>query len=211
MSRVLRLVGFALVLTLVIGLTSGPSRDRAASRAAPMDVWPMWADGRFRFGIVGDSVTSLSRDPIGAKGGDVEAVGGVDIRQGRPAIRRFVHDGAPRIVIALGTNDVARHATADEIRQRITAVLGDDVESVACVIWVDLIETPNRSFRWPQRAARFNRILDQVTAEFDRPIAHWSDLAAPHPGWFRDDGIHPTVVGRRRYASMIENNVERHC
>lgn len=211
MSRVLRLVGVALVLTLVIGLTSGPSRDRAASRAAPMDFWPMWADGRFRFGIVGDSVTSLSRDPIEAKGGVVAAVGGVDIRQGRPVMRRFVHDGARRIVIALGTMDVARHATVDEIRQRITAVLGDDVENVPCVIWVDLIETPNRNFRWPQRAARFNRILDQVTAEFDRPIAHWSDLSAPHPGWFQDDGFHPTVVGRRRYSSMIENNLERHC
>jgi lysophospholipase L1-like esterase len=164
-----------------------------------------------RFAIVGDSVTSLTRDELAGQGGETLANGGVDILTGRDAVRELAAAGDEPIVIALGLMDTSLHASGTQIERRIRRVLRDDVADVECVIWVDLRQSSNVHKNWASRSRGFNRILDEVAGEFDRPVAHWSEVSAGHPNWFRDDGVHPNHLGQRRYATFIATSVDRYC
>jgi hypothetical protein len=164
-----------------------------------------------RFAVVGDSVTSISRGELGDEGGEAYANGGVDIVTGRDAIRELAERGEEPIVIALGLMDTSYHATAGQIEARVRRVLRDDVADVDCVVWVDLKQTSNVHREWGSRSRTFNRVLDEVTAEFDRPVAHWSEVATGHDSWFREDGIHPNPVGQEHYARFIAESVDELC
>jgi lysophospholipase L1-like esterase len=164
-----------------------------------------------RFAIVGDSVVSISRHELGGRGGQTFANGGVDIVTGRDAIRRLAAERDQPIVIALGLMDTSFHASPGQIEDRIRRVLRDDVAHVECVIWVDLKQTSNVHREWGSRSRTFNRILADVAEEFDRPVARWSDAAADHPDWFKDDGVHPNNLGQRHYARFVAEAVDQHC
>lgn len=161
-------------------------------------ICPGWA-------IAGDSVTYDSRQELEARGAVVEAFGGVDIEQGRPALQEFAAEGRDVVVVALGALDVARHATPGQIRERIRNALADLV-SVRCVLWVDLRPTaPNPG--WAQDAARFNRI---VRSEAPRVIG-WAAYSHGHRSWFRADNYHPNRLGQSAYARFLAGQVTRLC
>jgi lysophospholipase L1-like esterase len=164
-----------------------------------------------RYAVVGDSVASISREEFRDLGGETFANGGVDIPTGRQALRELAEEGDEPIVISLGLMDTSLHTSPDELEMRIRSVLAKDVVGVDCVIWVDLKETSNVHRHWPGRSRRFNAILQDVAAEYDRPVAHWSDRAAGHPDWFQDDGVHPNLLGQQRYAEFVSDAVDHYC
>jgi hypothetical protein len=163
-----------------------------------------------RFAVVGDSVASITRQELGEHGGETFANGGVDIPTARQALRELGRGEEP-VVISLGLMDTSRWATEGEIERRIRNVLEQDVADVECVIWVDLHESSNVHRDWPERSATFNAVLEEVAAEYDRPVAHWSERSADHPGWFQEDGVHPNLLGQEHYAAFLTAAVEREC
>lgn len=164
-----------------------------------------------RYAVVGDSVVAISRDELRDRGGEAFANGGVDIPTARQALRLLAVANDEPIVISLGLMDTSRHTTPEELEARIRTVLAEDVAEADCVIWVDLKQTSNVHRHWPSRARQFNGILTEVAAEFDRPVARWSEHAAGHREWFQDDGVHPNQEGQRQYAAFVADAVERLC
>lgn len=173
---------------------------RAACLALSVLLFPAW-------GIAGDSVTFDSTDELEARGAVVSAFGGVDIPQGRPALRQFASDGQDVVVVALGLMDVTRGATPAQQRWRVRAAL-NDLRTVRCVIWVDLrLYSALHGPTWPAEAAAFNRIL----AEEAPHVARWSAYSHAHRSWFRADGFHPNRVGQAAYARFLAGQVDRYC
>ena len=164
-----------------------------------------------QFAVVGDSVVSISRNELGAEGGWTLANGGVDIATGREALQYLAEYGDEPIVISLGLMDTSLRSTPEDIERRIRNVLEQDVADVDCVIWVDLKVTSGIHDHWPARSRTFNRILYDVAAEHDRPVARWSEASAGHPDWFQDDGVHPNLLGQQKYAAFLADAVEQHC
>lgn len=160
---------------------------------------PAWA-------VAGDSVTYDSADELEARGATVEAFGGVNITQGRPALREFAADGQDTVVVALGIMDVAQWATPTELRDRVTAAL-HDLRSVPCVIWVDLRPVSTLHENWPHRVGVFNRIIEARAPH----VARWSTFSHGHPQWFRPDGFHPNRSGQSAYARFLAGQVTRLC
>ncbi len=157
-------------------------------------ICPGWA-------IAGDSVTYDSRQELEARGAVVQAFGGVDIEQGRPALLQFAREGRDVVVVALGALDVARHATPSQIRARIRAALGD-LASVPCVLWVDLRPTaPNPG--WAADAARFNTIIRSIAPH----VLGWAAYSHGHRSWFRADNYHPNRQGQAAYARFVASRV----
>lgn len=173
---------------------------RAACLALSVLLFPGWA-------IAGDSVTFDSTDELEARGAVVSAFGGVDIPQGRPALRQFAAEGQEVVVVALGLMDVTRGATPAQQRWRVRAAL-NDLRSVRCVIWVDLrLYSALHGPTWPAEAAAFNRIL----AEEAPHVARWSAYSHAHRSWFRADGFHPNRVGQEAYARFLAGQVRQRC
>jgi lysophospholipase L1-like esterase len=194
---------------------SGVDREARAPDSGVLE-WPparlcgVVVDG-CRFAVVGDSVSSLTRDEFLDRGGETFANGGVDIETGRASIDDLAARDDEPIVIALGLMDTSLHATAEQIEDRIRTVLEHDVADVACVVWVDIKQTSNVHRDWPARSREFNRILEDVAAEYDRPVAHWSRASVGQPDWFQRDGIHPNHLGQRKYALFVARSVRRLC
>lgn len=160
---------------------------------------PGWA-------IAGDSVTYDSADELRARGAWVEAFGGVDITQGRQALRQFAAEGQNEVVVALGLMDVSHRATAAQLRWRIRAVLAD-LAGVRCVIWVDLRSLSIFHDNWPARTREFNRIIEEEAPH----VAHWAAFSHGHRNWFRADGFHPNRLGQTAYARFLAGQVDRYC
>lgn len=163
------------------------------------------------WGVVGDSVTHDAREELVGRGAVVYSAPGVFIRLGRPAVRRLVRTGHERIVIELGLMDVSFRATAGELRHRLRAVMRDDLDGVACVVWTDLKTTSAVHPQWPARSGEFNQILRDLAEEYGVHVARWSVIAARHPDWFRPDGIHLVARGQLGYARYLEGRVDHFC
>lgn len=160
---------------------------------------PGWA-------VVGDSVTYDSADELEARGAVVEAFGGVNIPQGRPALREFAAAGEETVVVALGIMDVAQYATPTQLRARVRGALRD-LAPVDCVIWVDLRLLSTIHTDWPARVRIFNDIIEDEAPH----VAHWSWFSHGHRDWFRPDGFHPNQRGQNAYARFLAGQVNRHC
>ena len=165
---------------------------------------------QYRFGIVGDSITQDAREELTARKGHVRAFGGVDIRAGRPELRRMARSGYPVVVSALGSFDVAYGASSGTLRRRLRNAMRETA-SVPCVIWLEQNENPNIHPGWPPRAATFNTVLRRVAANQGVHVAPWSRKAAQRRDWFRADGIHLRPVGQRGYAAFVTRSVNQFC
>lgn len=162
---------------------------------AALILCPGWA-------VAGDSVTYDSADELEARGATVEAFGGVNITQGRPALRQFAADGQDTVVVALGIMDVAQWATPTQLRARVRGALAD-LAGVRCVIWVDLRSQSTLHTNWPARVAVFNRIIQAEAPH----VARWSRYSHGHPSWFRADGFHPNRRGQAAFARFVASRV----
>lgn len=136
----------------------------------------------------------------------MQAFGGVNIPQGRPALRQFAADGQEQVVVALGNLDVAQWATSTQLRARVRGALRD-LAGVDCVIWVDIRLLSTIHDNWPARVGVFNDIIEDEAPN----VAHWAYFSHGHRDWFRADGFHPNRIGQAAYARFVAGQVNRHC
>jgi hypothetical protein len=95
------------------------------------------------------------------------------------------------VVIALGINCYFNPSTGQEIID----YLGKD----RTVYWVKVYG------KYLQDQKRINGVIDQLAADNDNVTAiEWDTLAAEHPDWFYDDGIHVNGEGRKGFAAMLK-------
>lgn len=158
------------------------------------------------WGIAGDSITYDSADELQARGAVVQAFGGVNIAQGRPALRQFAAEGRDVVVVALGNLDVAQWATPTQLRARVRGALSD-LAGVRCVVWVDLRSLSTIHDDWPARVGVLNRIIKDEAPH----VARWSRYSHGHRDWFRADGFHPNLQGQSAYARFVAAQVVRFC
>ncbi len=191
-----------------MGTTTWGARRSILLRATALLVVVQVTTGA-SWGIVGDSVAHLAREEVEARGADIRAAPGVDIRAGRPGLRQLVRAGHQRIVVALGYMD-APLATRAELIRRIRPVLHEDVHGVRCVLWVDLATTGERA-GWAEATGRFNALIRRLTAESGDAVAPWSVFSQEHRNWFRRDGFHLSLRGQAAYARFVAGQVNQRC
>lgn len=121
---------------------------------------------------------------------------------GIDAVRHVRSDGfdARVWVVALGTNDVNPTSGKPGEPDRTILAMLDEIGPGHVVVWVNV-----HAGRSSANAAAFNARLAAIAAE--RPgmwVADWASLAAVHPEWMRDDGVHNTAQGavqRNRFVA----------
>lgn len=172
----------------------------APSRAEAQDVPP-------RVEVIGDSLTRTTYEAVA--GWTIRAEDGRAMFRARALIRRIVDLEPDVLVLALGSNDVSSRRTAAQMRRTIDGVRAD-VDEVPCVIYttvkvvgVTLWYHP----RWPQAAARWNRIL--ATRELE--VADWDAAATGHPELVLADGLHLTDEGTVAYDALLREAVASSC
>ena len=112
-----------------------------------------------------------------------------------PGALRAFGSALPRvIVVSAGTNDdpgaVSRFART--VRDTL-AVAGRS----RCVIWATIVRPPYAGVSYDG----YNRALKTIARH--HPTLHvldWAAMARAHPGWFGDDGVHPSMTGYRARA-----------
>jgi hypothetical protein len=99
------------------------------------------------------------------------------------------------VVIELGTNGAF---TAAQMRS-VIELIGSDRK----IVFVNT--------RMPRTwCATVNDTLATVCAEYGNTrIADWYGASADQPGWFHDDGVHPSGIGSKALAKVIADTIER--
>ncbi|MBD8976607.1 acyltransferase family protein [Veillonella magna] len=120
---------------------------------------------------------------------------GLDIARGLAEQNRLGHV----VVIGLGTNGPImgyyEHETKDLVNY-----LGPD----RMIFWVN-VYGPKLEWEKPN-----NEYLEQLAKERDNiVIVNWHDLAAKHPEWLSEDGIHPNDEGIKEYAKLLHDTMEK--
>lgn len=132
------------------------------------------------------------------------------------AIKAAGHQGC--WVIALGTNDTAniarwayqdgfdRAAVIDDMMRRI------DPAAQTPVMWVDTwtVVTDPAEAGTQANMIEWNRVLREATSRWpNMRIADWSALAAQHPEWYVDDGVHHNDAGHSERVAFITDAANR--
>jgi peptidoglycan/LPS O-acetylase OafA/YrhL len=141
----------------------------------------------------GDSVMLGARSDLDQRfpDGTMDAIEG---RQPDPVLADVEADAAagrlhPLVVIGVGDNGLI---TPDVLRETLRSLR--DVPRV--------IVLNNRVGRYWE--ASNNHTIATVVRDFGNVrLLNWHDLAAPHPSWFYDDGIHLTPAGALAYTRLI--------
>lgn len=204
----------AMVAVIVLGVIAPSQPATAADRAHTAEM-AMADPGRLppaldRFAIVGDSITYTATDELEAVGATVEAFGGVHILQAREALQEFAAQGRRRVVIGVGTMDVASWTNERRLRARVRAVF-NDLRTVPCVVWIDLRYGSAPPGLRTVRVFMFNRLLVDIAGQFGGHVAAWSTASEGHPGWFREDGLHPNDIGQVAYSRFVARSVSDAC
>ena len=150
-------------------------------------------DGR-NVSVVGDSITVLSKEELAREfaGADleIEAVLGLSVVGGVPAIQRAVERHDNTIIVALGTNNLV-----DGWDQA-------DADEVALVI--RLVDA--RHTLWVIPSNDDGSLLEAVQAAGIRAI-RWDQHVRPE--WLREDGVHPNEVGQAAIAALEALSVDQ--
>lgn len=200
--------------------------DRGGSGATSGDAGearPAASGSQVDFGsavVVGDSITQGSADEIrytlaslgiddvtvdGLTSRRIEAGGRGTPESGIQAIYRMLADGSdPDVwVVALGTNDIGKYATADEyaaLVQFVVDVLPDDRP----LVWVDTYRDD-----YLADTAVFNDALNATLGSRDGAVVvSWYDLVSNDPSMLRD-GVHPDRDGSATFAALIAEGLRR--
>jgi lysophospholipase L1-like esterase len=121
-------------------------------------------------------------------------------------IANLVANKNPEVmVIALGSNDTFKRRV--DMRKNILRA-NTTCATVPLTVWVNVKERGVHGFygpNWTTWARDWNGFLS-LTGD---PIFDWNSVAAEHPGWFLDDGLHMNATGQKCYANFIRNGVRR--
>lgn len=138
----------------------------------------------------GKRMTTSDRDnPSGVKVADFITGGDDD------------HDGE-LWVVALGTNDINKYGTPDELAGVVDEML-DSVPDDVPLVWVDTY------YRDQLEGATFLNtvVADRLSRRGNAVMARWSDVAATD-GVLSGDGVHPTDDGQLVFADLVVSEVD---
>jgi lysophospholipase L1-like esterase len=120
-----------------------------------------------------------------------------------PSALRGLGPALPRvIVVSAGTNDdpgaVSRFARV--VRETLV-VAG----STRCVVWSTIVRPPYQGVSY----AGYNHVLRTASHRHaSLRVLDWAAMARTHPGWFRKDGVHPSMAGYRARAAATARLVQ---
>lgn len=110
------------------------------------------------------------------------------------------------MVVAFGSNDVGRNRSETQMRSSIDRV-NRVLAGHPCVLWtavkVDGIDFYGGG-HWVRSAQRWNRL---ITDRAGGTVLDWNAIAATHPGYFVEDGLHMTLAGRQACAAFLRTGV----
>jgi hypothetical protein len=175
--------------------TSAPATALAAAVAAAASAVP----GPAKVTAVGDSVmlgaAAQLADTIGADRTTVDAVQNRQFSAGVDTIQQYADSGqlGSEVVVQLGTNGTINPDDFD----RMMGVLKN-----ANKVLVVNAKVPRP---WEDEV---NQVLgDGVKKYSNAKLIDWHDIAAAHPEFFWDDGIHLRPEGAQFYAQLIASNL----
>ena len=158
--------------------------------------------------VVGDSLCVGARDHGGGLTGALRRVGwepeflcasGEGLPWGIAQVRERITVPAT-VVVALGTNPGSREP---DFPQRIATLRSDLVaRGAVAIVWVDFAD---RSGGYDDK----NQTLRAFAARRGDGVVRWSAAVAPHPGWFRSDGLHYRDAGMRQWSRRIADETTR--
>ncbi len=167
--------------------------------------------------VVGDSVTYLSTAPLEesfpwARRVEVRGRSGFRTDQLVSTADDMVEAGPAVLVLLTGYNDVLQQADPDAgLRDMV-----DVARRARCVVWMQI---PRKGPYDPNRAEAYNTRLEELT----RPVSTihlsplWRDAVDatdgpdPHPDLVTSDRVHPTDVGSRTLARLMDEAVQDLC
>lgn len=119
---------------------------------------------------------------------------GLDIAKGMAADNNLSNV----VLIGLGTNGPITDYYEDETKS-LVSYLGPDRE----IFWVNIY---GPDLDWEKGN---NAYLEKLAKEHKNiTIINWHDLAAKHPEWLSDDGVHPNDLGIEEYAKLVHDTMQ---
>ena len=104
-------------------------------------------------------------------------------------------------VVALGTNDINKYGSPDEIAAAVNEVL-EELPDDAALVWVDTFIAGQ-----PEQTEAVNSIIRQrVERRGDSVIAPWTAFVEGD-GVLTNDGVHPTIGGADVFAFVVTDTV----
>jgi len=167
--------------------------------------------------MVGDSITFMSREPLGEAfeelGLDVVAidaqvgrrltVGTRQLYPGVDVVQVMAATQEPDLwVVALGTNDIAKY-DAEGYAEQIRMLLAD-VPDGAPLVWVDTWHRDELD-----ATVEYNEVLREVLDDRDDTVVVDWFSHGDDPGVITGDGVHPTPNGSERFALVVAGGVDR--
>jgi hypothetical protein len=146
--------------------------------------------------VVGDSLTAQTYD-ASSDGWQVDGLNGRALHGNLPLVASHAGD---RLVVALGSNDVAQRQPVTTLGQ-VAALPGCVVVTTVKVGGVSGFYNP----QWALYARRWNRAVWQSGVV----VANWNGAARGHAGWFLADGLHLTATGEDAYDQLLRSAAEQ--
>lgn len=183
-----------LVAMAITGLLVTPPAVVGSSRRA-------WANGSQPVvAVIGDSLLrAASSEPpsfrVNARAGRMLSTAPIPITQ---MVERRDPDV---VVVALGTNDVARNRPLSDMAQSLEAAI--EAADGRCVVLVTVspLGTPFYNPQWRRAATRFNRLVLGT----GRPVARWSRAVQQDASLLLPDGVHLTESGLAAYTGLLRS------
>jgi hypothetical protein len=147
--------------------------------------------------VVGDSLTHQTYNE--SAGWQVDAAQGRALRSSRARVDAAAALDPDTLVVALGSNDVAKRSGSLEADIRHAAGVAP------CVVLTTVKITGVNPFynrRWAEWARRWNRAVWASGAH----VADWNRIARDHPRYFLADGLHLTRAGEVAYDAMLRRS-----
>lgn len=174
-----------------------------------------------RVGVVGDSITHLSRSAFGEEFEQrlgtsvlIDAVPGETVAGQVTAAEELLREGPEVLVINLGTNDVYQRVPLEESMADYERIL--DAAGDRCVVVTNLNEAmTGRQRGFDDRLTAFNEALAALAEERGLRMVDWSGAVADHIEAHRSDRdiltdtIHPTPRGATLLAQLTADAVAR--
>ncbi len=175
-----------------IGIT-GPPKPATVSSSATSS-----SGSAGNVAIIGDSITEGSKPQLLEiiPNVRIDSEVGRNFSEASAALQRLVKSSVPEtLVVALGTNNGVNVETYDAF------ILEAEEAGVQNFVIVNI--RADRSWETDTNAA----ISIVASTHENVSLADWKTLSDTQTEWFRDDGIHPVLEGRKQFAQLISNTL----
>lgn len=212
-------MAIAVVALVVVGLSACSSSEPAAEGSAgstslvgPDDT----ASDRPTVAIVGDSITEWGQDVLldelsGRWELDVDGRSGFTIAEQHPAAVALAEAAPSQMIVNLGTNDVLRHRSTEQVAADLQALLAD-LGGIACVHVVTVADTlAFGGYDYAPEVTEANQAITRLAAASGAGVIDWAgevtrfETGSEPGGSLLFDTVHPNEAGQRRLAALYDD------